>query len=234
MISRRDIIIGGACLAAAGGAEAMRPKNRVSLLGDRQLDKAVPHSFGVWKAREGEGIIAPQSENSLSAKLYNQTVSRMYTGPDENVIMLLMAYGNTQSDTLQLHRPEVCYPAFGFEVASSQATRFDLGGGASLPGRNLVARGPGREERISYWTRVGEYMPVDNEEQRRMRFRIALAGIIPDGVLVRVSNMLPDDQQGFALNGRFIADLIRTVPQPVRPALITTATARQLSGTARA
>jgi EpsI family protein len=148
--------------------------------------------------------------------------------------MLLIAYGNTQSDTLQLHRPEVCYPFFGFEVTDNRPTEFALGNGLTLPGRNLVARQPGREERISYWTRIGEYLPVDNSEQRRMRFKTALDGIIPDGVLVRVSNMLPEDGPAFALNNRFVADLLRAVPPSIRPALITTAKARQLGSAVRA
>lgn len=235
MINRRDLIVGGACLAAAAGAEAARPRHRVALLQkDAQLEKVIPRAFGIWKVREGEGIITPQSENSLAAQLYNQSVGRMYEDPEGNVIMLLIAYGNTQSDTLQLHRPEVCYPAFGFQIVENNPTEIPLGHGALIPARNLVASVPGREERITYWTRVGEYMPVSNSEQRQMRFRTALAGIIPDGVLVRISNMLPDDASGFALNSRFAADLLKAVAPSVRPALVTTAKARQLAGAAAA
>ena len=232
MINRRELIIGGACLATAAAAEAMRPSKRVALLNDQQLENGIPKAFGAWKTHESEGVIAPQSENSLAAKLYSQTVTRVYSGPDDHLIMLLIAYGNTQSDTLQLHRPEVCYPAFGFEVTDSRPTTLALANGVVLPGRNLVARTPGREERISYWTRIGEYMPVDNDEQRRMRFRTALAGIIPDGVLVRISNTVFEEKDAFALNARFAADLLQAVPPSYRPALVTTAKARQLTGAA--
>lgn len=231
MIGRRDFIIGGACIAAAAGAEVLRPHKRVNLLASGQkLDSAIPQSFGRWKAREGDGIVTPQSDNSLAAKLYNQSVSRMYEDPDGNVIMLLIAYGNTQSDTLQLHRPEVCYPAFGFAIVESNPTQIPIGHGTMLPARNLVASVPGRDERITYWTRVGEYLPVSNTEQREMRFRTSLAGIIPDGVLVRISNVLPDDASAFALNERFAADMIAAIPPSVRPALITTGKARALGG----
>ncbi len=232
MINRRDLIVGGACLAAAAGAETLRPDTHVALLGDRKLEDNIPNAFGAWRKHETEGVIAPQSENSLAARLYNQTVSRVFIGPDEQAIMLLIAYGNTQSDTLQLHRPEVCYPAFGFDVRDSRPAQFPLGNGAVIPGRQLVAMAPGREERISYWTRIGEYLPVDDDEQRRMRFRTALAGIIPDGVLVRVSNMLPEDGLAFALNTRFVADFIKAVPAVIRPALIATEAARRVGGVA--
>jgi EpsI family protein len=230
MINRRELIVGGACLAAAASAETLRPDERVTLLAnDQKLEDVIPRAFGAWKVQEGEGIITPQSEDSLAARLYSQTFGRMYAGPDDSVVMLLIAYGNTQSDTLQLHRPEVCYPAFGFEVTDSRPTQLAVGSGAIVPGRNLIARSPGREERISYWTRIGEYLPVDNGEQRRMRFRTALAGIIPDGVLVRMSNMLPEDAAAFALNNRFAADLLKAAPASVRPALVTTAKARQIA-----
>lgn len=234
MINRRDLLIGGACFATAAAAEGLRPHKRVTLLGDRKLEDLIPKSFGAWQAREAEGIVTPQSEDSLAARLYNQSVGRMYAGPDNSAVMLLIAYGNTQSDTLQLHRPEVCYPAFGFTIAENEPARFDLGHGSVIPGRNLVATSPGREERISYWTRVGEYLPTSNSEQREMKFRIALSGIIPDGVLVRISNMRSDDAEGFGLNERFAADLLNAVPAAVRPALITTEKAHQLSAVTRA
>jgi EpsI family protein len=148
--------------------------------------------------------------------------------------MLLIAYGKTQSDTLQLHLPELCYPAFGFTIAESQPARFDLGHGVVVPGRNLVATSPGREERISYWTRIGEYLPTSNTEQRKMKFRIALSGVIPDGVLVRISNMRGDDAEGFGLNERFAADLLNAVAPVVRPALITTEKAHRMAAVAKA
>lgn len=230
MINRRDLLIGGACLATAAGAEVLRPRKHVQLLGDRKLEDLIPRSFGPWKARDAQGIVTPESEDSLAARLYNQSVGRVYAGPGDNMIMLLIAYGNTQSDTLQLHRPEVCYPAFGFTVTENRPAWFHIGRGARIPGRNLVASSPGREERISYWTRIGEYLPTDNSEQREMKFRIALSGIIPDGVLVRISNILPEDEDGFGFNARFAADLLQAAPVAVRPALITTALADRMSG----
>lgn len=230
MINRRDLIVGGTCLAAAAGAEAMRPKTRISLMpGDVKLADAVPKAFGAWSEAEGGGIVTPQTENSLAAKLYNQELGRIYSRPDGAAVMLLIAYGNTQSDTLQLHRPEVCYPAFGFAVTENRPTEFAVGS-VRLPGRNLVAQQSGREERISYWSRIGEYLPVDNTQQREMRFRTALAGIIPDGVLVRVSNTLPGDANPFALNAAFVSDFLAAVSPAIRPALITSERARALSG----
>lgn len=230
MINRRELIIGGACLAAAASAEAMRPRERMSLIGKAKLEDVVPKQFGAWRFREAEGLVTPTNENSLAAKLYTQSVGRFYLGPDDQMVMMLIAYGDTQSDTLQLHRPEVCYPAFGFAVTESFPTRYAMGNGAQVPGRNLTATSPGRDERISYWTRIGEYLPVSNSEQREMKLRTAFQGIIPDGVLVRISNVVGDREDAFALNERFAADLVRALAPAVRPALVTTDVARRMAG----
>ena len=40
--------------------------------------------------------------------------------------MLSIAYGKNQSDALQLHKPEICYPAQGFTLLAKQNTPLDL------------------------------------------------------------------------------------------------------------
>jgi EpsI family protein len=228
MINRRDLLIGGGCLAAAAGAEAMRPRDRMSLLGSAKLEDAIPRRFGGWQEREAEGLITPTSENSLAAKLYTQSVGRFYAGPDDAIVMMLIAYGDTQSDSLQLHRPEVCYPAFGFNLVRNQATALRIADRTAIPARNLTAVAPQRTEQITYWTRIGEYLPVSNSEQREMKLRTAFQGIIPDGVLVRLSNVVGDAAAAFALNERFAADLVQAIRPRHRAALISSDKARQL------
>lgn len=234
MIDRRELLIGGACLAAAASAEAMRPRTRMSLLHGTKLESVIPKRFGAWTERQAQGLVTPQSENSLAAKLYTQSVGRFYERPDGALVMMLIAYGDTQSDALQLHRPEVCYPAFGFTISQNRVASYPIAPGVDVPGRNLTATSPGRDEHISYWTRVGEYLPTSNGEQRQAKLRQAIAGLIPDGVLVRLSSLDNDPEAAFALNARFAADLLNAVAPAARPALITTAKALQLQGQAKA
>src|SRR3546814_1503171 len=94
--------------------------------------------------------------------LYSDTLTRLYShaGTGERV-MLLMAYGSTQSDLLQLHRPETCYPAFGYRISRSAVASLDFGA-RDLPVRELIAVGPARTESILYWTRVGDALPPSN------------------------------------------------------------------------
>lgn len=227
MINRRDLMIGGACLAAAASAEAMRPRNRMSLLHGTKLEAIIPRRFGDWRERPAEGLVTPQSEDALAAKLYTQSVGRFYERGDGALVMMLIAYGDTQSDSLQLHRPEVCYPAFGFTITSNEEALYPLAPGVGVPGRNLTATSPGRDEYISYWTRIGEYLPTSNREQRTAKLRQAFAGIVPDGVLVRLSSVGSEPDRGFALNAVFAGDLVRAVAPSARPALITSRIAEQ-------
>lgn len=229
MINRRDLLIGGGCLAAAGGAWAMTPRKHMSLAGKLKIEDEIPDSFAGWTRRDNSNLIVPQSEDSLSAKLYSQIVGRLFARDDGRYVMMLIAYGDTQNDLLQLHRPEVCYPAFGFQVSDSHKQMISVAPGVAIPGRSLIARAPARTEYISYWTRIGEYLPVDGREQRMMKLRTQFAGIVPDGVLVRLSTDLPDATEAFALNQSFAADLLTNLPARVIPALVGTQISTELA-----
>ncbi len=222
MTSRRDFIIGGLCASGAGAAYALTPRERISLLGSAKIEAVVPQAFGRWKHVESDALVVPQSDDSLANKLYTQSVGRLYMHDDGSGVMLLIAYGDTQSDQLQLHRPEVCYPAFGFALLRNEGIRVNLGDRIEVPGRRITARSQVRTEQISYWTRIGEFLPTTNGEQRSAKLRTAFQGKIPDGVLVRISNIGEDADKAFAANERFAADMIHAVAPQHRAALIGT------------
>lgn len=231
MTSRREFLIGGACAVTAGAAFAATPRERMSLLGKEKLEGLIPHAFGKWSELPSSNIVVPQSDDSLAARLYAQTVTRMYVNISEGTsVMALFAYGDTQSDQLQLHRPEVCYPAFGFTVTDSRAVDIRLDNGSAITGRRMTAKSSARTEQIAYWTRIGEFLPQDGGQQRAAKLSTAFRGIIPDGILVRISNLEFDADKGFAVNQSFVAQLIEAVPQRVLPALVGSGLARQMGG----
>lgn len=231
MTSRREFLIGGACALTAGAAYAATPRKRMSLLGDAKLEDLVPRAFGAWSELPPDSVVVPQSDDSLAARLYAQTVTRVFVNESEGTgVMALFAYGDTQSDQLQLHRPEVCYPAFGFAVIESKPVDIALRPGAAIPARSLTAQSSIRTEHVSYWTRIGEYLPQSGEEQRSAKLRTAFQGIIPDGILVRISNLQPTPEEGFAVNARFAAQLIEAMPKQGLPALVGTQITRKLTG----
>lgn len=219
-MNRRDLILGGALLAAAGGAAALTPRNRLVLLGDQTLDDIIPDVIGDWSHVKSSGFILPKSPGSLADRLYSQTLTRLYESVARPPVMLVIAYGAVQNDLLQLHRPEVCYSAVGFTISDSRRAAVTLAGGVQLPVRELVASTDSRTEEICYWTRIGDDLPTDGREQRWVKLRQQMRGYLADGILVRMSTLgLPDASQ-FAELRRFAGDMIAAIQPANRAVLI--------------
>ncbi len=232
MNSRRDLLIGAACLTGAAAAYGLVPRHRVSLLAAKaRVEQIVPTAFDGWKSRSVSDLVAPKEEGSLAAKLYGETVGRIYSHDRiETEIMMLLAHGQTQSNDLQLHRPEICYPAFGFAITESNALQLTLLGGAMLPVRRLVAVAPDRQETILYWSRLGEYLPLDRKQQQLDRLRMAMKGDIGDGLLARFSVGGSDPKAAVTVLSAFIPALVESVASENRKVLIGTELSRKMAG----
>lgn len=186
--SRRDVLMGGALLAGAGAAFAMTPRGRLILMpAGHELETIVPKQLGPWAFAPSGGIVLPRDENGLAAKLYGQVLSRVYFSPSRLPVVLVIAYGEVQNDLLQLHRPEVCYSAVGFDISETRRAEIALAPGVNMPARQLVARNEERVETITYWTRIGDDLPTSGTEQRLAKLGQQLDGYISDGILVRMS-----------------------------------------------
>jgi EpsI family protein len=224
MIARRDLLVGAGCAAALGGAEFLRPRRTLKLLREGGTMKGlIPASFAEWRLGEGGDIVEPPTPGTLAAKLYSDRVARTYRRevPEIDDVMLLAAYGAAQSDTLQLHRPEVCYPAVGFSIVSRKLVEMPVAEGVSVPAVMLSAKSGGRVEDVVYWTRLGETLPQTASDQRWARLKTAMEGYVGDGVLVRASMVrLDPDQDGFATLSTFMREMIVATKPAERAALI--------------
>lgn len=220
MIDRRDLLLGGGMLLAAGGAAALTPRHHVELLHGRKLDSIIPQSFGTWTTTPSSAFVLPKTPGSLADRLYSDTVSRLYVAPNQLPVMMVLAYGNLQSDLLQLHRPETCYAAVGFQISNSTRTDLRVAANVAIPLRELTASTDNRVEPIAYWTRIGDFLPTDKHEQRTMRLREQLAGIIPDGILVRLSTVAEPTPATFAALTAFGRALVLGVKPADRGILI--------------
>ncbi len=216
-MNRRALIAGALCAGGAALAYELKPHRYVSLLHEAKLDDLVPRRFGPWTSDDVGDPLALNGPGTLSSKLYNQLVTRLYSNGRTQVMMLL-AHGERQSDELQLHRPEICYPAFGYQVLVNEPEQLPLGGQVRLPARRLLARSPNDEERVIYWTRVGEYFPVSAGEQRQARFKNTVAGVVPDGVLCRFSTA--DSSAGWTGLQQFLQELVAATAPPGRRVLV--------------
>src|SRR6185312_13118870 len=168
MIARRDLLIGVACCLRSGAAYALKPRRQTTLMGgDKKLNDILPRTLENWTSRDVSDLVAPETPDSLAARLYGETVGRIYrqqsTGDE---VIMLMAHGDVENNELQLHRPEVCYPAFGFAITESAPLTLALSSSVTVPCRSLVAKSSDRQETILYWTRLGETFPTTVAEQR--------------------------------------------------------------------
>jgi EpsI family protein len=222
MTSRRDLLIGAACVAAAVGADVFRPHRSVALLHGAKLAEVVPATFGEWRSEDVGDPLAINGPGTLSAKLYNELVTRVYRNAKGQEIMMLLAYGGQQTDELQLHRPEVCYPAFGFALVQNQPVMVPLASRVGLPARRLLATKDERKESVIYWTRMGEFLPTSSGQQREDRFRIAAQGIIPDGLLARFSTVAGSQDNAWVELESFIPELLRAIAPGQRKVLVGT------------
>jgi EpsI family protein len=178
------------------------------------LETLFPKSFGEWQLDTNlpVAIISPDVE-ALLKTLYAQTLSRTYVSRSGERIMLSVAYGGDQSDATRAHRPDVCYPSQGFEILSNNNARIDVRG-EQLPVRHMFAKLAQRYEPVTFWFVVGEHVAVSGQQQKIAQLRYGMRGIIPDGMLVRVSSIDPDAEAAYRLQARFIADMRAAMTPP--------------------
>lgn len=189
--TRRAVLIGSAFAGAGLIARLAQPRRRLRAGRLLHLDPLVPDRIGDWRATDGKGIILPPADEARQNRFYDDVVTRYYWSGTAPAMMLLMAYSAEQSGTLQIHRPESCYPAAGFTLRArgnvAMAAR-----GRSFVGQLSSAEQTDRTEQLLYWTRVGNEFPKSWHEQSSDLRKLNLRGYIPDGVLVRISTLTDD------------------------------------------
>lgn len=217
-LSRRKVLLGAAALAAAGISTAAQPRRSLDYLGKETLDGLVPERIGAWQFVQQSGLVVPP-EDQLSRTLYSQLLTRVYFDGQHPPVMLLIAYSAGQTGILQIHRPEVCYPAGGYSLSQIWPQPLHVSG-ATIPTNTLTATAGGEAEHILYWTRVGDKLPLSWADQRLAVALANLRGLIPDAVLVRVSLRAPSRDKSMVLLREFAKDLVLSIPKSGRPVLI--------------
>ena len=218
-----SIVLGLAMAATSALTGALTPQPRAPLAHERfDLAQMIPLRFGIWTVDPSVVPLTPNPEQQgMLEKIYDQTLSRTYTDPQGQRVMLSIAYGGDQSKSLQLHLPEVCYVAQGFEMVQDAAgvlpTRY-----AQVPVTRLVARLHERNEPITYWITIGDKATRTGIEQKLRRLAFGLSGEVPDGMLVRVSTVGNDARSGWRVQDRFVADMLAVLAPRERARLIGT------------
>lgn len=216
----RNIIMAVLMLLAAGVAMAIHPTHRIADDGPVVvLENMIPLQFGDWKdePQQTGHIINPQVKEKLD-RIYTATLSRTYVNSAGDRIMLSIAYGADQSDAKQLHYPEVCYPAQGFQLVSNQVGSLKTDFGA-IPVRRLYTVLGMRAEPLTYWTTVGNKAVLGSKQSKLEQLKYGFKGQIPDGLLFRVSSITSDAEDGYAKQQAFVRALIAAISQQDRAKL---------------
>lgn len=221
-LSRRNVLTGLALIGAAGVAYARQPQPVPTQLGKAGLDGIIPKNFGNWKFETTSGLVLPPPD-ATADRLYDEVLTRVYTRSDGQMVMFLVAYSSVQDGLLQLHRPEVCYPVGGYQLSKTVIQPITLGTGDRVPARAFTASNAMRVEQVLYWTRLGSSLPTSWGEQRWAVVVENLNGLIPDGVLVRMSCVEQDSEKAYAVLREFAADLSVSVTPKARKLLWQTA-----------
>lgn len=211
-LTRTAFILLAVMLIASLGAYALKP---TQFLAHSQpmgkLATMVPMQFGDWRGMEVDSLVMPDPQMLAAlAAIYTETLSRTYIDSQGRRIMLSIAYGEDQRDGMNVHYPEVCYPAQGFRAKGESQALIETPYGTIQAQRLEMVMGA-RNEPITYWTMVGEYQAGKGIDKKMVEMRYSLRGIIPDGMLVRVSSISRDTEQAYRDQEAFIQAMLGTL-----------------------
>lgn len=218
----RALLIALAMLLAAGLTVLATPRQRIASTHHVDLETMVPRSFSGWHLDRSIAPLLPSpDQQALLDRTYDQVLARTYVNGAGERVMLSIAYGGNQSDGMQTHRPEICYPAQGFSVTRQRVAQLALDYGV-LPVRRLFAVQGARTEPITYWLVVGDQQTSFGLAYKLATLKYGLTGRIPDGMLVRVSSIDADEAHADAVQDGFVRDMLAAMKDKDRVRLLGT------------
>ncbi len=209
----RNLVLMLLMLAAAALAPQLRATT--SMAAQRSpidLEAMVPRQLGEWREQTGMAaqLVNPEAR-TLVNQLYSATLSRVYVNRDGYRVMLSIAYGKDQSDALQVHKPEVCYPAQGFQLKNKERITLDLPDRA-IPATRLATQLGQRHEPVTYWIVLGDQITRGGLDKKLKEMRYSLVHqTLPDGMLVRISSIDGDTAHAYEVQAEFAVALLGAI-----------------------
>ena len=216
-IERRRFMIGSVASLTAFAAFAAEPRHLASGLLAQSLADYVPISVGLRIGSVESGVVPEKIDESAET---GQTVTRRYEAESLAPVMVVMSYHGSKSPDLKVHRPETCYKVAGFEVEQLKPVAISIQAGLAIPAVSFASQRADRHEQVLYWTRVGTQFPQSLTAQRWAFINQALNGFRADGLLVRISTIADDSDQGQRILEGFARELLKTCRAPARRLLL--------------
>jgi EpsI family protein len=204
-------------LSASALALGMRPTQKIAALGPAvDLETIIPREFGDWREEQHNFVqmVDPQQKEVID-RIYTQTLSRTYVNSKGYRIMLAIAYGDDQRDSMQIHYPEVCYPAQGFLLKNKEKGDLVTERGTIPVVRILTSLGQ-RDEPVTYWTLVGNTVFQGGLQKKLAEMRYGLNGKIPDGMLIRISSIDSDAEEAYEIQANFTNQMLAALAPEYR------------------
>ena len=215
---RKALAFVGAALASGAAAVAMVPRaGVVEITASMPLDTLFPPLFSGW---EIDPTVIPLEIGAdlrkVVAETYDQTLARTYVNRQGYQVMLSVAYGGRRNQGMDIHRPEVCYPAQGMALRRKTDEAMFGFGDAQLPVKRLVAGAGNRNEPITYWLVIGRSVASFGYGHRLALLKYGLTGHVPDGMLVRLSSIDNNETRAFAEQGEFLHAMLAAMTPDFR------------------
>ncbi|MPS48364.1 exosortase-associated protein EpsI, B-type [Methylobacillus sp.] len=216
----RNLAIFIAMLIAVGISFYLKPSSKLEHKASAiSLDELIPKSFGDWKEDPiPMPMVSPDVKAALD-KVYAQTLSRTYVNAEGERIMLSIAYGQDQSDSLAIHLPEGCYQGQGFAVGKKELHVLNTPYG-DIPAAKLLATKGLRNEPITYWVIIGDKVVSTAWDMKKVKFEYTLRHEVPDGFLIRISNITSQTKDAYVLQEEFAKKMISSIAPDKRQLLI--------------
>ncbi|MDG9669480.1 EpsI family protein [Hahella sp. CR1] len=217
---KTSLIACAAMVISAVSAYALTPREMLSdHIAKVKLDAMIPEVFGGWRevTHSTNQIVDPQTRETIN-RIYNQTLSRTYVDESGYRVMVSIAYGEDQRDAIQMHYPEVCYPAQGFTLADKTSGLLQTDYGQIRITRLLTSQGQ-RHEPVTYWATVGEKVIANKVDKKLKEVSYGFRGYIPDGLLFRVSSVDKDSLRAFQKQRELVDALLTEISPASRQRL---------------
>lgn len=186
------------------------------------LPAVIPAEFGPWRLDPNvTPVLADPTVEATMHSVYSQSLSRTYVRADGARVMLSIAYGKNQnSASTAAHRPEFCYTAQGFVVRRTRVESIGVDG-RELNAVQLMATVGPRFEPITYWVTLGDRASIPGFARKLDQIKYGLQGWIMDGMLMRVSSLIPSAEQSeqnaaYLLHTAFLNDMAKAIPESQR------------------
>ncbi len=149
---------------------------------------ALPSQAGAWTATREERL----EPEALAIIEPDAHVIRLYEAPGRTPIWIYVGvYTRRAGHAAGAHDPEVCYPAFGWEVLASRSVEIPLDGPDRMHATFLKVHNNDRTETVLYWFQPSGRWSAPGAVEQLTRIWDAAAGR-PQYAFVRLSGPSED------------------------------------------